>query len=130
MKSIHIIIIVVVAIFVTVLGTSLSDNLSVYTDFETAKKSGKTVHVVGSWVQRDKAHYEASQDLFSFYMQDTLQRVEMVHYRDPKPINFDQAQKVVVIGSYKDEAFEAEKIIMKCPSKFEETDITAGEKNM
>ena len=56
-------------------------------------------------------------------MQDTLNRVELVRYYDPKPTNFEQAEKVVVIGGYEEGAFVAEKIIMKCPSKYEEEEI-------
>ncbi|MEO1449248.1 MAG: cytochrome c maturation protein CcmE [Bacteroidota bacterium] len=131
MKRTQIIILVGLAIFMVALAMNLlTESASIYTDFATAEKATKDVHIVGEWVQRDQAHYDPSQDLFSFYMKDTLQKVELVHYHDPKPMNFEQAEKVVIIGGYRDnaDAFVAEKIVMKCPSKYEETDITAGEK--
>ncbi|MEM8891311.1 MAG: cytochrome c maturation protein CcmE, partial [Bacteroidota bacterium] len=81
-------------------------------------------------VNRDQTSYDPNTDMFQFYMQDTTNNVELVYYQDPKPQNFEQAEKVVVVGGYKNENFVAEKIIMKCPSKFEQTDITAGEKNL
>ncbi|MEM7367664.1 MAG: cytochrome c maturation protein CcmE [Bacteroidota bacterium] len=127
MKPAHIIAIVALAIFLVALGVNLSQNASIYTDFATAKASNNQVHIVGKWVQRDQASYDQSQDLFSFYMQDTLKRVEMVHYFDPKPINFEQAEKVVVVGGYKQDQFVADKIVMKCPSKYEPTDIAGNE---
>jgi len=130
MKTSSIVILVVLAIFITALGVNLSSNASTYSDFPAAKASNKTVHVVGSWVNRDQTSYDPSTDMFQFYMQDTTNNVELVYYQDPKPQNFEQAEKVVVVGGYKDENFVAEKIIMKCPSKFEQTDITAGEKNL
>lgn len=130
MKTSSIVILIALALFVTVLGINLSSNASTYADFPTAKASGETVHVVGSWVQRDQTHYDNATDMFQFYMQDTTNNVELVYYQDPKPQNFEQAEKVVVVGGYKDKAFVADKIIMKCPSKFEQTDITAGEKNL
>lgn len=128
MKPIKIILLVALAIFMVALGLNFSESASIYTDFETAQKSGKEVHIVGKWVDREKAFYDADRDIFTFMMQDTLQRTEQVIYRDPKPINFEQAEKVVVIGAYNQENyFVADKIVMKCPSKYEPTDITSGE---
>lgn len=127
MKPAHIIIIVGLAIFLMALGVNLSQNASIYTDFATAKASDNQVHIVGQWVQREEASYDQNQDLFSFYLKDTLQRTELVHYYDPKPINFEQAEKVVVVGGYDNDQFVADKIVMKCPSKYEPTDIVGNE---
>ncbi len=129
MKPGKIILLVIIALFLVILGINFSQNASIYADFHTAKNTGRQVHIVGEWVNRDQAVYSPELDLFSFYMKDSMNVVEKVHYYDPKPINFESAEKVVVIGGYDGgEAFVAEKIIMKCPSKYEETDITAGEK--
>lgn len=127
MKPAHIVIIVILAVFLVALGVNLSQNASIYTDFATAKASDSQVHIVGQWVQREQSSYDQNKDLFSFYMKDTLQRVELVHYYDPKPINFEQAEKVVVVGGYKQDQFVADKIVMKCPSKYEPTDIAGNE---
>mgnify|MGYP002078728537 CR=1 FL=1 len=128
MKTSNIILLAVVAVFLVVLAINFSANASIYTDFAHAKESGRQVHIVGEWVNREQSSYDPSRDLFTFYLRDTLQRVERVHYYDPKPSNFEQAERVVVIGGYKNDQFIAEQIVMKCPSKYEETDITAGEK--
>ncbi|MDX2250351.1 MAG: cytochrome c maturation protein CcmE [Bacteroidia bacterium] len=128
MKPSRIIILVILAVFVVALGINFSETASIYTDFATAEKSGKEVHIVGSWVNREQSEYDSEKDMFTFFMQDTLNQVAKVLYYDPKPINFEQAEKVVVIGAYKNEAFVADKIVMKCPSKYEPTDITSGEK--
>lgn len=130
MKISHIIILVALAIFVVGLGVNLSGSVSIYTDFSTAKKSQEKVHIVGTWVDRDLATYEVNQDLFRFAMMDSLDQKEIVHFYDPKPINFEQAEKVVVIGGYQGDKFVADKIVTKCPSKYEPTDITAGEPDM
>jgi cytochrome c-type biogenesis protein CcmE len=52
-------------------------------------------------------------------VQDSLKNTEWVTYYDPKPSNFDQAEKVVLIGRYEDEGFVANEIVTKCPSKYE-----------
>lgn len=128
MKTTNIVILAAVAIFLVVLAINFTSNASLYTDFDYAKTSGKQVHIVGEWVNRDQSVYDPSQDLFTFHLKDTLQQVELVHYYEPKPSNFEQAERVVVIGGYENGTFVANQIVMKCPSKYEETDITAGEK--
>ncbi len=127
MKTSQIVIIGFLAIFIVALGVNLSKNVSTYAGFSEAKNSGEMVHISGEWVKRTEGGYDLSRDLFTFYLKDTLQNVELVHFYDPMPMNFDQAEKVVVVGGYKDARFVADKIITKCPSKYEETDITAGE---
>ena len=114
-------------VFVVALGINFASDASIYTDFASAEKSGEEVHIVGSWINRDKGGYDAERDIFTFVMQDTLNRVETVIFHDPKPMNLEQAEKVVVIGAYEGEQFVANKIVTKCPSKYEPDDITAKE---
>ena len=100
MKTRNIILLAVIAIFMVALGVNFSQKASVYTDFATARKTVKKVHIVGEWVMREEAFYIAEQDLFSFYLKDTMNVVQQVIYRDPKPIIFETAEKVEVIGGY------------------------------
>ncbi|MEM6262950.1 MAG: cytochrome c maturation protein CcmE [Bacteroidota bacterium] len=128
MKPSRIILLVAAAIFLVALGVNFASNTSSYADFVTAKESGKRVHIAGEWVNRDQASYDPEADLFKFYVQDSLNNIELVHFFDPKPNNFDQAEKVVLIGGYDklssgNMAFVADKIITKCPSKYEETEV-------
>lgn len=123
MKPGKIALLVFIAIFMAVLAINFSQNASIYTDFSTAKDSGKKVHIVGEWVNREVSEYNPERDLFTFFMADSTKSVELVHYYDPKPNNFEQAEKVVVVGGYENDKFVADKIVMKCPSKYEETEI-------
>lgn len=100
---------------------------SKYTTFAQAKSLDETVHVVGSWVRRDEAHYDIQNDIFQFYMQDTSNVVSLVQYHDPQPVNFETADKIVIEGQYKGEVFDAERILMKCPSKYNEGEFTIEE---
>ena len=104
---------------------SLAGNASSYTSFDKARQSGKKVHIAGEWVQRDRAVEE--ENVFQFFVRDSLNHTEWVTYYEPKPNNFEQADKVVLIGSYRDEGFVADKIITKCPSKYNETEIKLEE---
>lgn len=122
MKLKQIILLVLIAAGMVGFGISLSKNASSYTTFNDAKESGRTIHVAGEWVQREQIVEEPNR--FQFYVQDSLRNVEWVTYFDPKPSNFEQAEKVVLIGRYHDEGFIADEIVTKCPSKYEEEEPT------
>lgn len=123
MKTSSIVILAAIAVFAVALGLNFAGNTSLYTDFSTARKSGDNVHIVGQWVDRDQATYDNSRDLFRFVLQDTTGAKSWVEYNDPQPQNFDHAERVVVIGQYKENAFHADKIVMKCPSKYEDKEV-------
>jgi cytochrome c-type biogenesis protein CcmE len=44
--------------------------------------------------------------------------VRKVRYPNPKPANFEQAEQVVVEGRMDGQAFAADHILVKCPSKY------------
>lgn len=98
-----------------------------YTTFDKAKENGETAHIAGQWVRQNEAHYDGNIDLFRFYMADSTNKIQLVHYQEPMPVNFKEAERIVVEGAYKDEVFLADKIFMKCPSKYNETKITSVE---
>lgn len=125
MKTKHIVALLAIAGLVGVMVVSFSDNLSQYTDFGHARTQTREVHVVAHWIKRDQAHYDPATDCFSFYLQDSTGHEQLVHYYDPKPANFEQADKVVVIGKYDaaKQAFVADKMLMKCPSKYQNNEL-------
>ena len=127
MKPSKIIILIALAIFVVSFGVKFSTQASAFTDFQSAKASGEEVHVVGSWINRDVGGYDHNTGIFTFMMQDTLNHQETVIYKEPKPMNLEHAEKIVIVGAYEGEQFVADKIITKCPSKYEPNDITAKE---
>ena len=51
-------------------------------------------------------------------MADEKGTVRRVVFADPKPANFEDAEKVVVEGQIAGDVFEAEHILVKCPSKY------------
>ncbi len=52
-----------------------------------------------------------------------VSRVEQVVLLKPKPQDIEKSEKIVVIGSYKNDVFVAKEILMKCPSKYNENKI-------
>jgi len=64
---------------------------------------------------------------FTFMLVDNEGTTQKVFYNQPVPADFHRSEQVVVIGSYRDqEIFVADKILMKCPSKYQETDVQAA----
>ncbi len=59
---------------------------------------------------------------FTFLLQDENGKMVKVISNDPRPANFEQAISVVAIGSYsaEDQAFMADDLLVKCPSKYQE----------
>lgn len=127
MKPRTLIAIILVAVFTAVLITSQLSTQSYYTDFATARKTGDKVHVVATWVNRDQSSYDPQEDVFTFYLQDTLNNIALVKFHDPKPPSLESAEKVVIEGKQEGEVFEAEHIYLKCPSKYEDKTLTYDE---
>ena len=54
------------------------------------------------------------------------QKEQKVYYNEPMPPDFTRSEKVVVIGNYQNNDFVARKILLKCPSKYQEEKINAS----
>jgi cytochrome c-type biogenesis protein CcmE len=123
MKTINIIILVVIAAAIAIFAGAYADS-STYADFATAKKNvGEEFHIVGKLNKQKPMVYEPLKDAnhFEFFLMDSLGNEAKVIYSDPKPTDFDRSDKVVVIGSFEkpNGDFIANKILLKCPSKYE-----------
>ena len=55
----------------------------------------------------------------NFRLRDERGEVLTVEYRGVIPGNFDQATSIVAIGRYRNDRFEAEQLLVKCPSKYQ-----------
>lgn len=54
-----------------------------------------------------------------FKLKDSRGEVMNVQYRGVVPGNFDQATSIVAIGRYTNDRFEADQLLVKCPSKYQ-----------
>ena len=66
---------------------------------------------------------------FSGIVQDTNGDVMPVEYRGVIPGNFDQAVSIVAIGAFKGDHFEANQLLVKCPSKYQAMESETGGKH-
>ncbi len=120
MKTIHIVILLVLVIAVAVVVTTLTDS-STYSNFSEANASpGKEFHIIGVLDKKKTIDYDATKNVnrFSFYLIDDKGLEKKVVYNNAKPQDFEKSEKVVIIGSMKNDEFLAKSLLLKCPSKY------------
>ncbi len=120
MKKSHIIGIVVIAIAIGALITTLG-NTSTYADFAQAAANPDTeYHIVGKLDRSQPQAYNPAinADEFSFHMIDNRGMEKRVVLHKSKPQDFDRSEQIVLIGKMKADEFHAHEILMKCPSKY------------
>ena len=98
---------------------NFSKTIAPYVPFAEARAHTGSVQVAG-FPDHQAARFDPSNGLFSFEMGDDEGDVMMVNFLGVKPGNFDQAEKVVVVGRYEDGALNASQILVKCPSKYDD----------
>jgi cytochrome c-type biogenesis protein CcmE len=132
-KKVKTIIAVAVVVIAAVIGLSslfTGGGMISYVSFNEARATANNVQVMGE-ILASGSTYDSHTGDFSFYItNETGDRMKVI-YGGTKPGNFDQATSVVCIGKYRDEAFHAEKLLVKCPSKYQDQPInenaSAGE---
>ncbi|GCC52447.1 cytochrome c biogenesis protein [Chryseotalea sanaruensis] len=134
MKKSHIFLILVIAVAIA-LVISTGNDASTYVTFKDAHQmasngNSSQIHVVGELKKDNLGNvvgiYEGADKVsFTFIMIDDQQKEQIVQYNQPMPADFTKSEKVVVIGSYQGDNFIAEKILLKCPSKYQEDTINA-----
>jgi cytochrome c-type biogenesis protein CcmE len=113
--------IVAIVAFTSLLMYNFGNSISTYVNFEQAEGM-QGAHVVGTWDDSQEYGFSLESKRFSFYMKDEAGNVRRVVYPKPKPNNFEQAERLVVIGEMEDGVFYANDMLMKCPSKYNDAD--------
>lgn len=126
-----VIILAAIAIIVRTAG-----NASTYATFDQAYQlasngSKNSIHVVGELKKTATGSIVglepgANKVSFSFLLIDENGREQKVFYNEPMPPDLTSSEKVVVIGRYQDNLFVANKILLKCPSKYQEEKLNAA----
>lgn len=130
MKKIHLFILIVIGALVAIIFATTRES-SEYLGFSDAKNlavrgNNKEIHVVG---QLKKDAYgkpvgiEEGLDKVSvsFLLIDENGVEQQVFFNQPMPQDMLRSEKVVVIGRYLENgSFLASKILLKCPSKYQE----------
>ena len=132
MKKSYIFGIIVIAAAIMMIVSTAGDASS-YVTFEDAHDmamdgNNTKIHVVGELKKSATGEIiglNPSDDKlsFTFMMVDENGIEQEVFYNEPMPADFKRSEQVVVIGSFQKGIFIADKILMKCPSKYQEETV-------
>jgi len=101
-------------------GWTFSDTVTPYVGIAEARQSKSNVQVKGLLDKSSPSPHMEGED-FVFVLQDEESGETMpVRYHGARPDQFDQAHHIVAIGKYREGAFHANKLLIKCPSKYEQ----------
>lgn len=98
--------------------TSFRKSVTPYLSFREARNAPGLVQVNGEIADKDYVLRPQEQYL-RFNLKDQKGEVMPVEYHGLIPGNFDQATMVVAIGRYREGSFQAEQLLVKCPSKYQ-----------
>lgn len=109
---------VLIALFLIYGAGTFKDSLTPYVSIQEATTTAGRVQVVGQLVPGSTEYLEGSKEL-SFGLQDEEGQSLTVRYDGVKPGNLEDAKEIVVIGTYADGVFQAQHLLVKCPSKYQ-----------
>ncbi len=108
--------------FIGVGVTAFQKTLTPYLTFDEARKARGVVQVMGS-LDKQSDRYDTARQELSFELLDASGRRMPVVYQGIKPGNFKDAISIVAIGRFQKGRIEAEKLLVKCPSKYQGAEI-------
>ncbi len=98
--------------------SSFKKSMTPYVSFSDARRASGMVQVNG--VLADKNYVlKKDEQYLAFKLRDSRGEVMNVEYRGVVPGNFDQATSIVAIGRYANDRFQADQLLVKCPSKYQ-----------
>jgi cytochrome c-type biogenesis protein CcmE len=113
----------VLALGFAVLGiTAFTKTLTPYLTFDEARKARGAVQVMGG-LDKTSDRYDREAQRLYFDLVDERGRRMPVVYGGVRPANFGDAISIVAIGHYRDGRIEAEKLLVKCPSKYQGAEV-------
>jgi cytochrome c-type biogenesis protein CcmE len=102
--------------------TAFQKTLTPYLSFDEARKARGVVQVMGGLDKQSDRYDTATQQLSFDLIEASGKRMPVV-YRGIKPGNFKDAISIVAIGRYREGRIEAEKLLVKCPSKYQGAEV-------
>ena len=102
--------------------TAFQKTLTPYLSFDEARKARGAVQVMGS-LDKTSDRYDTTREELSFDLVDAAGRHMPVRYRGIRPGNFRDAISIVAIGRYREGRLDAEKLLVKCPSKYQGAEV-------
>ena len=124
MNKLYIVGVIMIAAAVLIF-TNMSNDISNYATYESAMSAGGEVKVVGTLDKSKDMEYnpEVDPNRFVFYMKDSEGVSKRVILGKPKPMEFENAEQIVLTGEIKDDTFVASEMLTKCPSKYKNEEL-------
>lgn len=102
-------------------------SLTPYVSFAEARQLDRNCQVMGT-IDKENVRYDHAAGTLHFSIIDEQGHSLPVAYKGVTPGNFDQANSVVCQGQFVAGTFEANNLLVKCPSKYQGMEA-AGEQN-
>jgi len=118
MKKRHIIGIGIIAIVIIFSVVSFKSSLTPYVTFAQAKTISGSVQVRGVLASEQMVMTDGGKAV-KFKLLDEKGQEAIIVYKGTKPDGLEQATSIVAIGTYQNNQFIAEKLLVKCPSKYQ-----------
>jgi cytochrome c-type biogenesis protein CcmE len=93
-------------------------SLTPYVSFAQARAAREAVQVAGKLVHGSSS-FDEKAGMLDFLLEDDHGDRMRVRFAGIKPGNFEEATQIVAIGRFADGVFMAEKLLVKCPSKYQ-----------
>ncbi len=104
---------------IAAVGMAFVSNASPYGTFADARKTkSESMHVAGD-ILKESVSADFKHGTMRFQMKDSTGELMQVVYTGPPPSNLAEASKVVAIGGIENGEFHSDKLLIKCPSKYE-----------
>jgi cytochrome c-type biogenesis protein CcmE len=108
--------------FVALGLTAFKSTLTPYLSFDEARRSEGIVQVMGG-LDTESVRYDAEGGQLIFSLIDETGGRMPISYRGTRPANFQDAISIVAIGRFAQGRIEAEKLLVKCPSKYQGAEV-------
>lgn len=108
-----------IAAFLAFGAGAFRSNLTPYVTFKEARASRNAVQVSGKLVPGTDS-FEASSSRFLLTLRDDAGDTMRVAYRGAVPGNLREAEMIVAVGRYREGVLEAEGLLTKCPTKYQQ----------
>ena len=105
--------------------TAFTESMTPYVSFERAREGDRMVQVAGALEKGSDSYVDSRESLFFTLKDPKTSETLRVRYQGLKPANFADAISIVAIGRYDERSkeFEAQKLLVKCPSKYQGAEV-------
>ncbi|HQO02132.1 MAG TPA: cytochrome c maturation protein CcmE [Spirochaetota bacterium] len=121
------IILAVIIAFAGLALYSIQGVLTPYVPFQEAMESGEYVQIIG--ILDKSVPVQHHEGYYTFSLKEKNGTPLNAVHRGLKPFNFEHADQIVALGSFNKakKVFEAEKILVNCPSKYKKQGNAAAQ---